>query len=65
MIGEKLKSCRKRMGMTQEQVAESLHVDRTTYTKYETGQSLPSIPMLRILTKLYEVDYNYLLSEPL
>ncbi|QJC54414.1 helix-turn-helix domain-containing protein [Paenibacillus albicereus] len=36
-IGEILKACRERAGMTQEQLARKLHVDRSVLAKVETG----------------------------
>lgn len=63
MIGEKIKECRLRKGMTQGDVAAFLNIDRSTYTKYETNNSEPSFATLRKITNLFEVDYKYLLSE--
>lgn len=36
-IGEILRACRERSGMTQEQLAKKLHVDRSVIAKVETG----------------------------
>lgn len=63
MLGEKLKKCRLEKGLTQGDVAAFLNIDRSTYTKYETNNSEPSFATLRKITNLFEVDYNYLLSE--
>ena len=62
MIGDKLKLCRERRNYTQKEVAEQLHIHRSTYSKYEEGKSEPNIEMLKKLTILFCVDFNYLLS---
>ena len=49
---------RKINGLTQQQVADYLAVNRTTYTKYETGASEPSFFILRKIVELYKVDFN-------
>jgi len=36
-IGELLRICRERAGLNQRELAELLHLDRTTVTKIETG----------------------------
>ena len=51
---EKLRRFRKKRGLTQKQVADKLHVSRTTVTKWETGNSLPSITTLKLLTRIFK-----------
>lgn len=51
---EKLRKYRKKRGFTQKQVAEKLKVSRTTVTKWETGNSYPSINTLKMLTRIYK-----------
>ena len=41
-------------------IADILGINRTTYTKYETAVSEPSIEMLRHLAQLLDVDFNEL-----
>lgn len=53
---------RKLSGLTQQQVADQLYLSRSTYTKYETGVSEPSLSILRKITDLFQVDYNTLLN---
>lgn len=62
-LGSKLESLRKSMGLTQKDVADILKINRTTYTKYETGVTEPNIAALKKLTEIFGVDLNYLLSE--
>lgn len=42
-----LKLARKRCGYTQTDMSKKLHIDRTTYTKWETAKSEPSIDNIR------------------
>ena len=61
-FGDHLRQLRIKKGYTQEQVAISLEINRTTYTKYETGVTQPSLEQLKKICKLFEVDYNTILN---
>ena len=61
-FGETLTFYRKQKGYTQQQIADILGINRTTYTKYETSVTEPSIEMLRHLSQLLDVDFNALLG---
>ena len=54
---------RKKNGFTQQQVADYLSINRSTYTKYETGVSEPSIITIRKLAELFSVDANTLIED--
>lgn len=54
-LGKLLKNCREGLELSQQQVADYLHIDRTTYTKYEGGR-LPDIKVLIELAELYRVE---------
>ena len=60
-IHQNLKSCRTRLGITQEQVAEQLHTTRQTVSNYETGRSQPDLDTLVRLAGLYQVPVEALL----
>lgn len=62
-LGRNLVFYRKLAGMTQEQVAQQLNINRTTYTKYETGDSEPSIEILRNISEILHVDIGVLLTD--
>ena len=49
---EKLRYYRKASAMTHQQMADALNINRTTYTKYESGKSNPS---LQTITKIAEI----------
>lgn len=62
-FAQRLKMCRENCGLRQWQVADILNMNRTTYTKYETGVSEPSQGVLKKLVALFGVDYNTLLGQ--
>lgn len=57
-----LKQYRKGLGFTQEQVAQALHIDRSTYAYYETGRSNPSIVMVIKFADFYGVTVDALVG---
>ena len=42
-IGKNIRAARVRRGLTQEELAERLHVSRQTVSNYETGRSRPDV----------------------
>lgn len=62
-VGRRLKQYRVACGLTQEQVAAVLNINRTTYTKYETGVSEASYELLKKIVSLFGIDFNSLLGE--
>lgn len=61
-LGEKLLDLRKKLGLSQEEVAEKLNVSRQTISKWETGQTVPELFKVKLLSELYNVSYDYLIS---
>ena len=61
-LAESLKDHRTRCKMTQEFVAESLGVSRQAVSKWETGDSDPTMSNLVLLAKLYGVPLEELLE---
>lgn len=60
MVSESLKKVRKEHKLTQQDIADVLGVDRSTYTFYETGKTSPSIQTLQKLSNIYNVSVGYL-----
>ena len=54
-INEKLKYYRAKNNFTQTQVSAALGIDRSTYSYYELGKTIPSINMLSNIAKLFYV----------
>ena len=61
-LGEKLKSARKSIGLTQGQLAEKLLVSRQAITKWEAGKGMPDIENLKQLSKLLNISIDSLLD---
>ena len=55
-VGAFLKELRKEKNLTQEQLAERLHVSGRTVSRWETGTNLPDISILVDLAELYSVS---------
>jgi len=62
-IGSKLKSHRMTQNLTQEEVAEKLHVSRATISSWETGRTFPDIEKLIYLSDLYDLSLDQLIRE--
>lgn len=61
-VGEFLKELRKENKLTQEQLGEKLGVTNKTVSKWETGNYMPPIEILKLLSELYNVSINEILS---
>lgn len=62
MLNENLIFFRKRKGLTQEDVANSLNVVRQTVSKWEKGISIPDADKLMRLADLLDVTVNELIG---
>ncbi|MGN1193970.1 MAG: helix-turn-helix domain-containing protein [Acutalibacteraceae bacterium] len=62
MISKRLRQIRIEHKMTQQNIADVLGIDRTTYTFYETGVTKPSLVTLTKLADIYNVTVGYLLG---
>ena len=60
---EKLHSLRKQKGLTQEALAEALHVSRTAVSKWESGRGYPNIDSLKATAAFFGVTVDELLTE--
>jgi transcriptional regulator with XRE-family HTH domain len=60
-----LKKMRKENGLTQQQVADFLHLDRSTYAYYESGRTKINIDILIRLSKFFQVSLGDLVGENL
>lgn len=62
MLGDKIKTFRKRKGFTQEELAIRLNIVRQTVSKWEKGISVPDAENLQKLADVLEVDVKQLLE---
>lgn len=63
IVAKNLADCRKAAGYTQLQLAEKLNYSDKAVSKWERGESLPDIAVLRELAELYGVTLDYLVRE--
>lgn len=61
-IAARLRELRSEKQLIQTEVAKQLKVDKSTIAKYETGAAVPSVYMLIVLAKFYDVSTDYLLG---
>ena len=61
-FSEKLKSIRKKAGMSQEKLAEKIGVSRQAITKWETDAGIPDIDNMMALSSLFNISLDELLS---
>lgn len=57
-IPELLVRWRKQRGLTQQEVAEAVGMERKTILRWENGHTTMTVPELRTLTDLYGVDWR-------
>lgn len=62
-FGQNLFKVRKRKQLTQQQVANSIHIERSTYTKWENDSYEPTFKYVKVLASFYGVDFNFLFSD--
>lgn len=62
-LSEKLYALRKKSGLSQEQLAEQLHVSRQAISKWESGQSIPESDKLITISQYFNVTLDYLMKE--
>ena len=61
-IGGRLKSIREAYGLKPSEIADKLGVERTYWSRWETGARPIPIDMAYALTQMFEVDLDYVLS---
>ena len=64
MLSENIRTLRKARGLSQQELAERLHVVRQTVSKWEQGLSVPDAAMLVQLAECLEVSVEELLGTP-
>jgi putative transcriptional regulator len=62
MFSENLKNLRKQNGLSQEELAERLHVVRQTVSKWEKGLSVPDADLLIRIAEIFETSVSTLLG---
>ena len=62
MLGENLRRMRERRGITQEELAERVHVVRQTVSKWEKGLSVPDADLLMAVAETLQVSVSDLIG---
>ncbi len=62
-LNSKIVYCRKKAGMSQEELGEVIGVSRQAISKWETGESTPEVGKLLLLAKTFGVTTDWLLSD--
>lgn len=57
---KRLKHLRQKEGLTQQQIADLVHVNRVTYTNWESGAREPNFQTLLKLADFFEVSLDWL-----
>lgn len=58
MLSQTLKRLRENSGYTQQQIADALSVERSTYAYYEIGKTTPDINTIIKLARIFNVSYT-------
>lgn len=61
-VSEKILKLRKANNLTQEELAEKLDVSRQSISKWESGQTIPELEKLVVLSEVFQVTTDYLLK---
>ena len=62
-FGEKLQSLRQKAGMSQDALAEQLHVSRQAVSRWERDETMPETDKVVLLADLFGVTTDYLLRQ--
>lgn len=62
-LSEKIMNSRKKNGWSQEELAERLDISRQSVSKWESGESIPTIEKLIKISEIFEVSTDYLLKD--
>ena len=61
-LGEKIKQLRKSKGISQEELASMLKINRNYLSRIETGKSEPTSSILKNIAEIFSIDLNSLLD---
>jgi len=61
-VGQRIADRRKRLGLTQQRMADALHVSFQAVSKWENGSSLPDVTLLAPIARLLQTSVDALLG---
>lgn len=59
-----LRNLREKNKLTQEEMAQKVHVTRQAVSRWETGETQPNPDMLKVLSREFNVSINTILGSP-
>ncbi len=62
-LHEKILYCRKKAGLSQEELSEKIGVSRQAISKWETGDSVPELGKIVLLADIFQVTTDWLLKD--
>lgn len=62
MLSEQLKIIRKANKFTQQELADAIGIERSTYASYETGRNKPDVILLSKIAKVFDVSSDFILE---
>ncbi len=63
IVGKNIQTLRITKGLTQQQLAEHLNYSDKTVSKWERGESLPDIVVLKMIADYFQVSLDYIVEE--
>ena len=61
-IGQRIKECRKKLGMTQQDLADALYIPKTTVSSYERDVVDMKMGIIKELAKVLHTTVGYLID---
>lgn len=63
-IGNELKTLRKKLGLTQSELAKKCNLSKNSIWNYENNKRTPTIDVLRVIGEALGIDLGYLIASP-
>jgi len=63
MLGERIRELRSKNGMSQKDLGDALGVWQTTISQIESGNNLPSVPLLRDMASFFGMETSELIDK--
>ncbi|MFR1739739.1 MAG: helix-turn-helix domain-containing protein [Clostridium sp.] len=61
-FGDRFKEQRQKKGLTQQELADIFHINRSSISRYEKNQQVPEVQLLQKICDFFEVSIDYLVN---